>query len=46
MGEVPKIEWAPREDARDEVQKRFNEFNTFNRFKRLGISILVDEYGR
>ena len=25
MGEVPKIEWAPREDARDEVQKRLRD---------------------
>ena len=25
MGEVPKIEWAPREDARDEVQKRLKD---------------------
>jgi hypothetical protein len=25
MGEVPKIEWAPREDARDEVQKRLSD---------------------
>ena len=24
MGEVPKIEWAPREEARDEVQKRLS----------------------
>lgn len=25
MGEVPKIEWQPREDARDEVQKRLRD---------------------
>ena len=25
MGEVPKIEWQPREEARDEVQKRLND---------------------
>ncbi len=25
MGEVPKIEWAPREDARDEIQKRLRD---------------------
>ncbi len=25
MGEVPKIEWAPREDAREEVQKRLRD---------------------
>jgi hypothetical protein len=25
MGEVPKIEWQPREDARDEVQKRLKD---------------------
>jgi hypothetical protein len=25
MGEVPKIEWAPREDAREEVQKRLKD---------------------
>jgi len=25
MGEVPKIEWVPREDARDEVQKRLKD---------------------
>jgi hypothetical protein len=25
MGEVPKIEWQPREEARDEVQRRLNE---------------------
>ena len=25
MGEVPKIEWAPREEARDEVQKRLSD---------------------
>ncbi len=25
MGEVPKIEWQPREEAREEVQRRLNE---------------------
>ena len=25
MGEVPKIEWQPREEARDEVQKRLSD---------------------
>ena len=25
MGEVPKIEWQPREEARDEVQKRLRD---------------------
>ena len=25
MGEVPKIEWQPREEARDEVQKRLKD---------------------
>jgi len=25
MGEVPKIEWAPREEAREEVQKRLSD---------------------
>ena len=25
MGEVPKIEWQPREEAREEVQKRLRD---------------------